>query len=201
MPSSSNVHNIFASFREAGATTPPTPQVVDEIAMCSDEEDNMAVEEEEVDVDSGELVEMFEGALTHFKEEVVRRIHDDPKSYSKCVKSFAKQVTRSIVTNCNHSVLEKTLFTFLSEETLPAKKGRRKSVRNIPIQKASESRRLYKFRGTQNSRKGRPKKDIVKPKSVELSYHCLPKQKPRKRKNPHSISAAVLANRAAGKNH
>ena len=155
---------------------------------------------DEDDVDSGELVEMFEGALAHFKEEVVRRIRDDPKSYSQCIKSFSKQVTRSVVTNYNHNELEKTLFTFLSEETLPAKKGRRKSVRNIPIQKASKSRRLYKFRGTQNARKGHPKKDILKPKPVELSYHCLPKQKRRKR-NPHSISAAVLANRAAEKKH
>ena len=90
MPSSSKVHNIFASMREDGATTSQTPQVVDEVAMCSDE-DNMEVEEEEDDVDCGELVEIFEGALTHFKEEVVRRIQDDPKSYSKCVKSFSKQ--------------------------------------------------------------------------------------------------------------
>ena len=98
---------MFASMREGGATTPQTPQVV---AMCSDEEDNMEVEEEEDDADGGELVEMFEGALTHFKEEVVRRIQDNPKSYSKCVKSFSKQVTSSVVTNCNHSVLGKTLF-------------------------------------------------------------------------------------------
>ena len=56
MPSSSNVHNIFASLREDGVTTPQTPQVVDGVAMCSDEEDNMEeVEEEEGDVDSGEL--------------------------------------------------------------------------------------------------------------------------------------------------
>ena len=58
MPSSSNVHNIFASMREDGVTTPQTPQVVvDGVAMCSDEEDNMeeVEEEEEGDVDSGEL--------------------------------------------------------------------------------------------------------------------------------------------------
>ena len=76
--------------REDGATTPQTPQVVGEVAMCSDEEDNMEVEEDEDDVDSGELVEMFEGALAHFKEEVVRRIRDDPKSYSNVCKVVLK---------------------------------------------------------------------------------------------------------------
>ena len=52
------------------------------------------------------------------------------------------------------------------------------------MQKASKSRRQYKFQGSQGAQKGRPTRDDVKPKNTESVYHCFVKQKNVKRRIP-----------------
>ena len=141
-----------------------------EAGILSDEEmdDNvMEVEnsEEENEVDTA--IEDFEVAMDYFKKEVLKRIREDAHSYTKCVKSFTKQL-RSI-THSHHSIFQKTLFSFVNDDITSARNGRKKSARTSSIQKPSKSRRLYKCRGSKGARKGRPTKDIVRPKSKETA--------------------------------
>ena len=128
--------------------------------------------EEESEVDT--TIEDFEVAMDDFKKEALKRICEDAHSYAKCVKSFTKHLRA--ITHSHHSIFQKTLFSFVNDIT-SARKGRYKSARTISIQKASKSRRLYKCRGSQGPRKGKPTKDIVRPKNNETTCHCLPKQK------------------------
>ena len=78
----------------------------------------------------------FRTAIVNFKDEVLKRIDEDPLYYSKCVKSFTKHL--KTMSTSNHRLFQKALFSFSDDKTLPARKGR---TRNIPIQKASKSRR------------------------------------------------------------
>ena len=184
------------------------PDIVQKISsrengILSDEEmdDNvMEVEnsEEENEVDT--TIEDFEVAMDDFKREVLKRIREDAHSYTKCVKSFTKQL-RSI-THSHHSIFQKTLFSFVNDDITLARKGRGKKCEDNFNPKASKSRRLYKCRGSQGARKGRPTKDVVRPKNKETTYHCWPKQKKTQRKtHPHSLSSSVDANRAAERKH
>ena len=158
--------------------------------------------EESTDMDIGILndtetiKEGFMTAMVNFKDVVLKRVDKDPLNYAKCVKSFTKQL--KTVSTSNHSLFQKALFSFIDDKTMPAKKG---CKRKISIQKASKSRRQYKFRGSQGAQKGRPTRDVVKQKNTESAYHCLPKQKKRKKANPHSIAASVESNRPAEKKH
>ena len=104
--------------------------------------------EEENEVDT--TIEDFEVAMDDFKKEVLKRICEDAHSYTKCVKSFAKQL-RSI-TYSHHSIFQKALFSLINDDITSARKGRKESARTISIQKASKSRRLYKCRGSQGAR-------------------------------------------------
>ena len=156
-----------------------------EVGILSDEEmdDNvMEVEnsEEENEVDT--TIEDFGVAMEDFKKEVLKRICENSHSYTKCVKSFTKQ--RRSITHSHHSIFQKTLFSFVNADITSAKKGRKKMARIISMQKASKSRRLYKCRGSQGARKGRPTKDIVRPKNKETAYHCLSKQKNQRKTRP-----------------
>ena len=144
-------------------------------------------------------IEDFEVAMDDFKKEVLKRICEDAHSYIKCVKSFTKQL-RSI-THSHHSIFQKTLFSFGSDDITSAKKGRKKSARTISIQKASKSRRLYKCRGSQGARKGRPTKDIVRPKNKENISLFAKTEKNRGKHTRISISSSVDANRAAERKH
>ena len=103
------------------------PDIVQQISsreagILSDEEmvDNvMEVEnsEEENEVDT--TIEDYEIAMDDFKKEVLKRICEDAYSYTKCVKSFTKQL-RSI-THSPHSIFQETLFSFVNDDITSAK--------------------------------------------------------------------------------
>ena len=89
---------------------------------------------------------------------------------------------------------------------MATKKGRKKS-KSIPVQSTAKSRRTHKVRGRTVARSGARRKD--KPKRTvfevrdedEVIRHTLPSQKKSKKKNPHSFSASVTANRRVDKKH
>ena len=62
-------------------------------------------------------------------------------------------------------------------------KGGKKCENNFNP-KSFKSRRLYKCRGSQGARKGRARKDVVRPKNKETTYHCLSKQKKTEENTP-----------------
>ena len=98
-----------------------------EAGILSDEEMNdnvMEVEnrEEENEVDT--TIRNFEVAMDDFKKEVLKRICEDAHSYTKCVKSFTKQL-RSI-THSHRSIFQKTLFSFVNDDITSTRKGRKK---------------------------------------------------------------------------
>ena len=199
-----NNPDLFGFMREHDSTNEIPPLEGDE----NDEQlvsDDVIDDSIDMDVEPGlsndteKMKQDFKDAVLEFRQEVLDRVNEDPDTYSKCIKSFTKQL--KMMSSMNHSRFQKCLFSLVDAKSMPVKKGRRKIARNIPVQKTSKSRRLYKIRGSQGAPKGRPTGDIVKSKNTETVYHCLPKQKGRKRKNPHSISASVSANRAAEKKH
>ena len=156
-------------------------------------------EPEDVNEDSavGETIEGFGKAISQLKEEVITRLTND-HSISKSVRSFTKHVEASLG-KISNAALEKSLFSFMSKQCLPIKKGRRK--RDMNIQTSAKSRRVYPMRGSKTARSGRPKKDVTQSKNMKTPYHRLPPQKKRKKKNPRSLAAAVLANRPGEKTH
>ena len=84
----------------------------------------MEVENSEEENEVNTTIEDFEVAMDDFKKEVLKRICEDAHSYTKCVKSFTKQL-RSI-TYSHHSIFQKTLFSFVNDDITSARKGRKK---------------------------------------------------------------------------
>ena len=90
----------------------------------------------------------------------------------------------------------------MADMNTATKKGRKKKSRKIKVQSTSKSRRIFKARGSMNSRKGRPRNDAVpKKRPAEPSSSYLPKQKKVKKANPHSLSKSVSDNKAAERRH
>ena len=189
--------DVFSFMRQ------PTESIVAENFQTRGDD---AIEDENVthsDVDMEvveETKEHFENAIDNFKEAILQRIDEDSNSYIKCVRSFTHQLDRA--SSLNHAALQKALYTFVDDSTMPKKVGRKKRKRNISVQNTSKSRRIYKHRGSQKAQVGRPQKHVRQPKVVEgITYHSLPTGRKRKRKHPHSLASAVKANRAAEKKH
>ena len=86
------------------------------------------------------------------------------------------------------------------------KKGKKKNAGQIPVQSSAKSRRRLKHRGSGPSQSGRPTKDqslriqLQIDSEEDMILYSQPSRKKSKAKNPHSIAAAVAANRAAEKN-
>ena len=77
----------------------------------------------------------------------------------------------------------------------------KKTGKKIGISNTHRSRRLYKASGSGTVPKGHPPKAFYpRKRSSDPAAHILPVKK-RKKKNPHSLSSAVAANRAAEKKH
>ena len=80
----------------------------------------------DVELDSGILndtetmKEGFRAAIVNFKDEVLKRIDEDPLYYSKCVKSFTKQL--KTMSTWNHRLFQKALFSFSDDKTCQQKK-------------------------------------------------------------------------------
>ena len=73
---------------------------------------------------------------------------------------------------------KKGLFSFMADTSSAVKKGRKKKSRKIKVQSTSKSRRLFKARGSLNSRKGRPRNDILPQKDqVNLLHRTNPNKK------------------------
>ena len=66
--------------------------------------------------DSETIKEGFRIAIVNFKDEVLKMIDEDPLNYSKCVKSFTKQL--KTVSTWNHSLFQKALFSFIDDKTM-----------------------------------------------------------------------------------
>ena len=144
-------------------------------------------------------------------EQVKIKVFDnlDNEEVQKSTKSIIKNFERGV--KGNMQTFSKTLFSVGKEVTAPAKSGtkRRKKQLLIPVQQTAKSRRVYKHRGSQPATGGRKVKDLVErvqfladPKNDDyVLYHSLPKQKKQKEKQPHSLNAAVNANRTGMKKH
>ena len=108
-------------------------------------------------------IEGFKDAISQLQEEVITRLTND-HSIAKSVRSFTKHVEASLC-KITDAALEKSLFSFLSEQSLPIKKGRRK--RDMNIQPSAKSRRVYQMRGSKTARSGRLTKDAAQPKNMK----------------------------------
>ena len=76
----------------------------------------------ELSLNTETIKEEFITAIVDFKDEILKRFEEDPTNYSKCMKSFTKQLKAASVSS--HSVLQKTMFSFNEENAMPAKTGR-----------------------------------------------------------------------------
>ena len=182
----------------------------------TEDQEAMEVEhpsEEEEDDDSAEEVRVE--ALSRFKEIILKLIcqfennfEKDSEIYLKAINAFVK--TAEILSYGNDSSIQKALFTFGKEAVQAVKKGRRKNAGKIPVQSTVKSRRRIQHRGAGPSIKGRPtisqtlrlQLDVME--DDEIVSHKIPKIPARNKKksqHPHSLAAAVAANRAAEKKH
>lgn len=202
----------FRSLKDTESNETESPAIFSSMITTSDtiiddfnvEISNEGTVQDESDVELEmveEVREDFINSIDYFKEEVLRRMDDDPNTFTKCVKKLNVQL--QTINTLNDSSFCKTLFSFGEKKFLPVKVGRKKQKKNINIQSTSKSRRIYQFRGKKTAPKGRPRKTVVKRKRNEEQsvYHALPSGKKRKIKHPHSISAAVESNRAAERKH
>ena len=101
----------------------------------------------------------------------------------------------------------RALFTFAKETVMSIKKGEKKNAGQIPVQSSAKSRRHIKHRGSCPRQAGRPNKEqslriqLQVDDEDELVSHSQPSRKKSKAKKPHSLAAAVAANRAAERKH
>ena len=90
----------------------------------------MEIDDKE-DAEELDMKDEFEAAIYDFENEVLKRMSEYTQHYTKCVKSFSKQL-RS-VTSSHHSNFQKALFSFASDDISSVRQGRKKMAKNIRI--------------------------------------------------------------------
>ena len=134
---------------------------------------------------------------------VQERFESDKNNYENAINSFTKQADKL----SGDSSIQKALHTFAKDVVSAVKKGRRKNAGNILVQNTAKSRRKMKHRGAGPSQQGRPTKDqslrlqLFVDDEEDIVSHHIPNRKQKKVKHPHSLAAAVAANRAGEKKH
>ena len=90
----------------------------------------------------------------------------------------------------------------------PLRKGQKKKSMRIPVQVTAKSRRTIKHRGRGPSIAGRPTNNqrlrlqLQVLQDEEYVRHSIPSAKSkRKKKKPHSLAEAVVANRSGERKH
>ena len=123
----------------------------------------------------------------------------------EAINAFVKTSNRII--KGKDACLQKALFTFGKEIVQPAQKRKRKNSGKIPVQSTAKSRRKIKHRGAGPSIQGRPtaaqtlRLQLDVQEEDEIVSHKIPSSKKKEKSNPHSLAAAVAANRAEEKKH
>ena len=183
-----------------------------------DEEENVSEASETMNVDSssqhdsdGNGDERME-VLSKLKKSVFNLIHKiedrfdkDEEKYQNAINSFVKQTDKLFVGS--DSTIQKALFNFAKDVVQTVKRGKKKNAGSIPVQSSARSRRRIKHRGAGPSFSGRPTKEqslhiqMFINDEDEITSHHIPSGKAKKKKNPHSLAAAVDANRAAERKH
>ena len=152
-----------------------------------------------------EAISCFKKSIFGLISQVERNFEKDEKVYVKAIKAFEKTSIRII--KGKDACLQKALFTFGKEIVQPAQKRKRKNSGKIPVQSTAKSRRKIKHRGAGPSIQGRPtaaqtlRLQLDVQEEDEIVSHKIPSSKKKKKSNPHSLAAAVAANRAAEKKH
>ena len=126
------------------------------------------------------------------------------KDYIKSIKAFTKSLKKT--SSSTKPIFKRSLFSFSKEQSAPKRRG--KIGKLIPVQSTAKARRIFKHRGMGTATIGRrhndqnKRKQMVVTDETENVWHSLPSQKKRRKAHhPHSLAAAVSANRAAEKKH
>ena len=184
---------------------------VDETPNCQQSPQENQINAGEMDEDMEEestknqKIATLEIAVSKIVTSVEHRFENDPKNFTKAIKSFVKKEERIIT--ANDACLQKALFTFSHEYFAPASRGRRKKGSRIPVQVTARSHRKIKHRGSGPSIPGRPtNKQSLRPQmqvyeDEDFVAHSIPSRSKTKRKQPHSLASAVASNRASAKKH
>ena len=121
------------------------------------------------------------------------------QDFIKCVKKFSATLKR--LSNSNHETLKRKLFE-ISQNDTKTKRGK-----YIAVQPTALARRNYKHRGRMVSSYGRRVKDTGKRAQMicddtsDTVYFTLPKQKPRAKRQAHSLQASIQSNKPNAKKH
>ena len=168
------------------------------------EEAGSGDENEEDEEEVGSTIEELKQAVSMFVVASEQRLSQD-KDYIKSIKAFTKSLNKT--SSSRKPIFKRSLFTFAKEQSAP--NGRRgKNGKLIPVQSTAKARRLFKHRGRVPAPSGRrhddqnKRKQMVVTDETENVWYSLPSQKKRRTAHhPHSLAAAVSANRAAEKKH
>ena len=114
---------------------------------------DMDMEEEST---KNQQIATLEMAVSKIVTSVEQRFENDPKNFTKAIKSFVKKAERIIT--ANDACLQKALFTFSHEYFAPGSRGRRKKESRIPVQVTARLRRKIKHRDLGPNIQGRPTK-------------------------------------------
>jgi hypothetical protein len=192
----------------------------DESQSSSGEEEASDLADDNMDIDDGrsddeesnddESDEEDENTLSNFKKSIFNLIYKiesrfdkDRGNYEKAINAFIKQSEKL----SGDSAVQKALHLFAKDVVTAVKKGRKKNAGNIPVQNTARARRRIKHRGAGPSQQGRPTNEqsvrlqIFVDEEDDIVAHAIPNRKQKKAKHPHSLAAAVAANRAAEKKH
>ena len=134
---------------------------------------------------------------------IENRFGQEKLQFRKAISAFIKQC--NLLSESHDARIQKALFTFAKDNVW--KKGKKKNAGQIPVQNSAKSRRRIKHRGSGPSQSGRPTNEqslriqLQVEEEEDIVSHSQPSRKKSKPKHPHSIAAAVAANRAAEKKH
>ena len=172
----------------------PAPNVYD-----SDGDAIISGNESLENVSKAELISEFKSCMEDFSHDISHMIEncEDVEYFRKPIKRFMKNLDAA--RRSNAPTIVKALYAFGNEINFSMRRG--KSGRKIKINNTNKARRVFKIRGSCAAPKGRPTKTVKRNKRKSEINMCVLPVKKRKKKNPHSLSKSVAANRAAEKKH
>ena len=179
------------------------------------EDGNMSLDEpledlnvlEDVDTrNSLQVMDKLKQCLEKLEAKIGRRIEGDKEGYWKALDIFEKQIDR--LPDTKDGALQNSLCTFGKVATEAISVSKRKKGSYINVQATARSRRAIPLRGSRAAYFGAPRKEHHKRVQLHISEndevfgHKLPGiSKKKKKPHPHSLMAAVNAERAAEKKH
>jgi hypothetical protein len=185
--------NTISGEEELGDSTDENMDIDDGL---NEDEESYNDESEEEDVNT---LSNFKKSIFNLIYKVEERFEKDRGNYENAIKAFIKQVDKL----SGDSAVQKALHLFAKDVVSAVKKGRKKNAGNIPVQNTARSRRKIQYRGAGPSQQGRPTNEqtvrlqlFVDEDEDDIFSHAIPNRKKKKAKHPHSLAAAVSANRA-----